>query len=182
MNCEKCNENLQDYLDGELEGSLFAEVERHIGSCPECRSEVDRLLKMRGLLTDLRDVDVPEGERETFINALRDRLNAEGEETPKVIVKKDYRPALVVAIAAVVLLIFIVPKTPNEAPISIGPASGLNAVENAAVDVLIGGALDDHFMATSGEFMTDPATTGGQVLSVWKVIKETHSDIFEPAE
>lgn len=36
MNCEKCQELLSEFIDGELEEKVTAEVETHLGLCPEC--------------------------------------------------------------------------------------------------------------------------------------------------
>jgi len=181
MDCRTCIELLNDYLDGELDGTRFAEVEHHVDRCPECKAELDRLVKMRDLMAELKTVEVPEGEREAFIDALRARLETEG--IPDFSKHKDLRPALVFAIAAVLILIAVVAygRRPQPPPF-IDPAVGLTPIENAMVDRVIAGSLDDHVLATNMEFMSDPGLTSGQALAVWKVIKETHSDLFEPYE
>jgi len=181
MNCEKCRDYLNDYLDDELDASTFADVEHHIGSCPDCKAELDRVSKMRDLLGDLRNVKIPEGEREAFIGALRSRIEAEGGEV--VVTKRDWRPALVSAIALVAVLIVAVslPGAKRESPV-INPASGLNKVDNVFVDTVIMSAFDDYILATSGEMLADPLVTGGQAFASWKVVKDTHGDLFEPAE
>ena len=181
MNCEKCPELLNDYLDNELDESVYAEVENHIGKCPGCKAELDRLAKMRSLLNDLKDVQVPEGEREAFIGALRDRIEAEGGKVT--VVKPDRRPWLVASIAVVAVLIIAIsiPRPAKENPV-IRPASGLNKMDNAFVDVVVISAFDDYIISTSGELLADPGVTGGQAIASWKVVKDTHGDLFEPAE
>ena len=179
MDCRKCQELLNAYLDGELEGAAFAEMERHIERCPDCKAELDRVMKMRALLSELRDVEVPEGEREKFIGALRDRLESERKRGFRREI--TLRPALIGAIAVVVILIAVVSVPREGAKPKIAPAPGLNALENILVDVAIVGALDDYFIATTGDFMSSPEVSGGQALAAWKVVKETHGDLFEPA-
>jgi len=179
MDCEKCKQLLNPYLDGELEGSEFAEIEHHLEKCPDCTAELDRLVRMRDLLRELRAVEVPEGEREVFINALRERLEAEGIPSPAR--KRDPRPVMVAAIAFVLALVLLVSLPRGDQTPKIAPAPGLNAFQNAAFDAMIVGALDNHILATSGDFMADPAATGGQAIAVWKVVRSTHNDIFEPA-
>jgi anti-sigma factor RsiW len=181
MDCKKCTDLLNDYLDGELDGKEFAEVEHHVGRCHHCKAELERLLKMRDLMAELKTVEVPEGEREAFIDALRARLASEG--VPDHSKRKDLRPYLVVAIAAILILIALVSygRRPQPPPM-IGPAAGLTPLENAFVDRVIAGSLDDHVLATNMEFMSDPGLTSGQALAIWKVVKETHSDLFEPYE
>lgn len=36
MNCEKCQELLSEFIDGELEQKVTAEIETHLGLCREC--------------------------------------------------------------------------------------------------------------------------------------------------
>ena len=179
MDCGRCKDLLNAYLDGELEGTVFAELERHIEHCPGCRADLDRIMKMRSLLDDLKEVEVPEGARESFIGALRDRLEAEQQRGMRKEI--NWRPALIGAIAVVAALIIVV-SIPREAPEpEIAPAPGLNALQNMMVDVAVVGSLDDHFLATTGDFMCVPELSAGQALAAWRVIKETHGDLFEPA-
>ena len=43
--CEQVLSQLSDYIDGELEASLCAELEAHLAECPDCRVMVDTLRK-----------------------------------------------------------------------------------------------------------------------------------------
>ncbi|RMF33104.1 MAG: zf-HC2 domain-containing protein [Chloroflexi bacterium] len=45
MECRDLLGNLIDYLDGEAEASLCAEIERHLAACPDCRVIVDTTRK-----------------------------------------------------------------------------------------------------------------------------------------
>lgn len=179
MDCAKCKELLNAYLDGELEGTLFAELERHIERCPDCRAELDRIMKMRELLDELRGVEVPEGERERFIDALRNRLETEQKRGLRREI--NWRPALIGAIAVVAILIVLIAIPREKPPPEIAPAPGLNALQNVVVDVAVVGTLDDHFLATSGDFMSSQEVSMGQTLSAWRVLKKTHGELFEPA-
>jgi hypothetical protein len=186
MNCELCNNLLQAYLDGELEGDKFTEIEHHLAHCPACKAELDRLLKVRGFLKDLKEVEVPAGEREAFINALRNRI--ESEESHGAVLRKpfNWRPALVTGIALVSVLIIItflpLRSFVNQGPVTIAPAKGINAIEDAGVDFLITGGLSNHFLATQGGIFADPQLTVGEYLTGWKIFKDTHGDLFLPAE
>jgi anti-sigma factor RsiW len=44
-NCRHLLGELSDYVDGELEGELCAELERHLLDCENCRIVVDTLRK-----------------------------------------------------------------------------------------------------------------------------------------
>ncbi len=43
--CRAIKDELSDYLDGELEGALCAEIEQHLRGCDNCRVMVDTLNK-----------------------------------------------------------------------------------------------------------------------------------------
>lgn len=42
-NCPEYVNELNDYLDGTLDSSLCAEIEKHLGKCENCRIMVDTL-------------------------------------------------------------------------------------------------------------------------------------------
>lgn len=180
MDCRECQRLLQAYLDGDLDGAPFAAVEHHLERCPDCRAELDRLVKMRDLLKELREVEVPEGERDTFIEALMQRIEAErarGYRRPI-----NWRPALVASIAIVFILIIVVGIGPGARPPTIAPGPKMNAIENATVDVLVMGALDDQFLATQGDFLSDPGLVRHQLETGWKTVVNTHRDLLERKE
>jgi anti-sigma factor RsiW len=43
--CRKLLGQLSDYVDGELEATLCAELEAHLATCPNCRVMVDTMRK-----------------------------------------------------------------------------------------------------------------------------------------
>ncbi len=43
--CRELLDYVSDYIDGELEASVCAEVEAHLASCPNCRIMVDTVRK-----------------------------------------------------------------------------------------------------------------------------------------
>jgi anti-sigma factor RsiW len=45
MKCGEMLAELSDYIDGELEARLCAEIEAHMRECPDCRVMVDTLRK-----------------------------------------------------------------------------------------------------------------------------------------
>lgn len=46
MNCTELKERLMPYLDGELEPSIAAEVEKALADCPECRDELAEMKRV----------------------------------------------------------------------------------------------------------------------------------------
>ena len=47
MRCRELLDALSDYVDGELDESLCADIEEHLKDCNPCRVEVDRQSKKR---------------------------------------------------------------------------------------------------------------------------------------
>ncbi len=43
--CRNLLSQLSDYIDGELEEALCAQIEHHLAGCPDCRAVVDTLEK-----------------------------------------------------------------------------------------------------------------------------------------
>jgi len=69
--CKHLLGSLSDYLDGELEGDLCAELERHLSECDNCRIVVDSLNKTITLYhTTAQHVDVPEGVHQRLFRRL----------------------------------------------------------------------------------------------------------------
>ena len=63
---KKCGEMLgalSDYIDGELEARLCAEIEAHMEGCPDCKVMVDTLRKTVVLYRTQGQSDVPDDVR-----------------------------------------------------------------------------------------------------------------------
>ncbi len=50
MKCKQCTEDLTAYLDGELDGNAFVEVESHLRNCPPCLGELESLRRSSALV------------------------------------------------------------------------------------------------------------------------------------
>jgi anti-sigma factor RsiW len=59
MKCGEMLEALSDYIDGELEARLCAEIEAHMRDCPDCQIMVDTLRKTVVLYRLHGQVEVP---------------------------------------------------------------------------------------------------------------------------
>ena len=68
MNCRGVIRELSDYLDGELDASARAELERHLERCEDCRLVVDTTKKTIEIFCNSEPVPLP--------NEVRDRLRA----------------------------------------------------------------------------------------------------------
>jgi anti-sigma factor RsiW len=74
MNREECKillSSLSEYMDGELEDTLCAEIEKHLAECERCRVVVDTLNKTISLYhTADSHLSVPEGIRQRLFMRL----------------------------------------------------------------------------------------------------------------
>jgi anti-sigma factor RsiW len=61
---------LSDYVDGELDEQLCAEIERHMAECGNCRIVVDTLSKTVMLYRTYGHEEVPEDARERLYAVL----------------------------------------------------------------------------------------------------------------
>jgi anti-sigma factor (TIGR02949 family) len=70
-NCRDLLGSLSDYVDGELEAELCAQLEQHLASCENCRIVVDSLHKTVYLYqTTAAQSGVPHGVRERLFSRL----------------------------------------------------------------------------------------------------------------
>ena len=59
MNCKKVLSRLHAYVDGEVPASLMREMEEHLGACPSCRSQVERILQVDDILDSMSVPPLP---------------------------------------------------------------------------------------------------------------------------
>ncbi len=68
--CQELKAQLPDYLDGELESQVCAEIERHIQGCDNCRIMVDTLRKTIVLYRAYGHEEVPADAKERLYAVL----------------------------------------------------------------------------------------------------------------
>jgi len=61
MNCKEILSRLHAYVDGELPARLMCEIEEHLGVCPSCRSQVERVRQVDDMLDSMSVPPLPEG-------------------------------------------------------------------------------------------------------------------------
>ena len=59
MKCKKVLSRLHAYVDGEVEARLVREMDEHIGACPSCRGQIERIRRMGVMLDSLTVPLVP---------------------------------------------------------------------------------------------------------------------------
>lgn len=67
--CHDYIEDLNGYIDGEIEPELCAEIEQHLGQCENCRLMVDTMRQTVQLCRDGKTVPLPPS-LEAKLNAL----------------------------------------------------------------------------------------------------------------
>ena len=78
--CKEYSVDLSACFDGELEGEALLKLEAHLPSCIACRSDLQKLQRIRNALTSL--ASTPPGKR-PILEALREKLEKETEEDPQ---------------------------------------------------------------------------------------------------
>ena len=82
VECRDHLECLSDYVDGELDPDLCAEIERHMAECGDCRIVVDTLRKTVSLYRSYGHAELPPDTKERLYAVLRlDRQPAAGTST-----------------------------------------------------------------------------------------------------
>ena len=80
MNCRELLNNLNDFIDGELDRQLCRDIEAHVESCPDCQIVVNTLKKTIKLYkTTGQETTLPEDVRMRLYARLNLDINAENE-------------------------------------------------------------------------------------------------------
>lgn len=74
MKCKDIVRELSDYLDGDLDKNLVAEVQRHMEHCEDCRVVVDTTRKTISLFCDSEPAELPHDVQDRLHQALERRL------------------------------------------------------------------------------------------------------------
>ena len=68
--CQELLGQLSDYIDGELEAALCAELEAHLAECPNCRVMVDTVRKTITLYRSQAPSELPVEVQERLFKVL----------------------------------------------------------------------------------------------------------------
>jgi len=68
--CQALKEQLSEYIDGQVEDALCAEIEAHLAGCDNCRILVDTLRKTILLYRQQSPADMPSEVRERLYQVL----------------------------------------------------------------------------------------------------------------
>jgi hypothetical protein len=70
VGCKDMLGNLSDYINGDLEAELCAEIEQHVACCNNCRIVVDTLKRTVTLYHDHGHEPLPEDVKSRLLDAL----------------------------------------------------------------------------------------------------------------
>ncbi len=73
MKCDELLKLLSDYVDGQIDPSLCAELEKHLGGCNPCRVVVDNLRRTIKLYKDDQVYELPADFKARLHDALKDK-------------------------------------------------------------------------------------------------------------
>jgi anti-sigma factor RsiW len=69
--CKQLLSQFSDYIDGELDDAVCAELEAHLADCPDCRILVDTLRKTVSLYHDQPQPELPADVQRRLFKVLR---------------------------------------------------------------------------------------------------------------
>lgn len=69
--CQEILDHISDYVDGELEAALCAELEAHLANCHDCRVLVDTIRKTITLYHAQAGSELPSGVEDRLYRVLR---------------------------------------------------------------------------------------------------------------
>lgn len=74
MNCQAVIRELSNFIDGELDGAMMLELERHLNDCADCRLVIDQTKKTINIFCDCEPIELPGEVRNRLHEALRRKL------------------------------------------------------------------------------------------------------------
>ena len=76
MNCQETLFQLSDYLDGDLDTDLIAEIKRHLSACEDCRVLVNTTEMTIQFFCNTEPINLPPDVERRLQQALAARLKA----------------------------------------------------------------------------------------------------------
>jgi anti-sigma factor RsiW len=153
-------DEIQDLLDGRLDGSERARVEQHLEACAECRRERQGLARVKSAAaTALKAKDVPPELAAETVAALDREDRAEEPRRPEAVLAGRWRPAAVLALAAALAAIaFLLVREEKSLSVPDAVARDYAAVRDGNLHLQIGSgkpqALERFFVDRGFAFET----------------------------
>lgn len=118
--CERWQEVLEAYVDGELDAPERSRLENHLEGCPACRSELALASELRDRLRGLPSLDAPRGAVAAVLETARQEDRAQRGPAPWSWLETLWaRPLLAGGAAAAIVLAIVLALFPGDG----GPAA-----------------------------------------------------------
>jgi anti-sigma factor RsiW len=145
MTCKQLEEKLDDYLDQTLDDKESVLLDQHKASCGDCQRIFDRQHRLRALLREYGDLDVPTPNAHFFDQALASAARAAATQQRK----RSWRSGFASAIAAGLAIWFVsavLINTPDtDPPVTALPGISMTLEEPRTINLVFSSAiaLDD---------------------------------------
>ena len=174
MNCKDAREMTVAYLDNNLDPMRDILIVEHLQSCPECRAELDFIIKYRGMLKTVKPVSPPDN----FLSEIRRKIELERDKNlvnrlnVKIqYLRENFRFPVEAAgvLAAAILIFFLYKPFFNEKTNQTFPESGIKPASDEMPA--------EKTITTTGEKyknreLTKPATRESKDISVKSIFKK----------
>jgi len=105
MNCKEVTELLPEYIEKSLGRDLLGEIETHLGKCSACKDELNMQLHIEGLLSGVREEEVPARVDSSFQAMLENEKKAGKQHLMEKMNRKQFPLPFLARIAAGILLL-----------------------------------------------------------------------------
>lgn len=89
LTCKEVLESLSDYLDADMKEEVISEMKRHIGSCQDCRAELDTItmtLKLYKHESSQQPQVMPVGCHDRLVKVIElEKMRSKGTQPPKMV-------------------------------------------------------------------------------------------------
>ncbi|MDD5303630.1 MAG: zf-HC2 domain-containing protein [Elusimicrobia bacterium] len=117
MTHEQIQERLNEWLDGELDASAFAEVSSHLDACAACKGDVLRLRRLGAALFK-SPAAADSRSTEAFVARVMARVEAESVSPWEKFAARFLAPAFGLALAGLIFTIYV-PRADIDAPLGV---------------------------------------------------------------
>lgn len=180
MECDKVQQLISLYIDGQLDKTEIDELEYHIENCDMCKSEFNQIIDMVDILNTMPQQKLPENFHNEIMNAIKCSESDKSKEIlitdtdnntqkPKIIrlVKRHWKSisALSMTACCIIVVFSSIFSTVNNGNRSSSPESGIMYSSDTASRTAENAAQDISGFGASSEFKENIPETEQQLLN-----------------
>jgi len=129
MNHEQVKERLSEWLDGELDAAIGADVSGHLDACASCNAEASRLKRLGAAL--FKPFPADPRSTEAFVARVMARVEEDAVSAWERFAALFLAPAFGLALAGLLLAIYL-PSSDDDAPLGVAMSIDADAVLGVA--------------------------------------------------